>query len=71
MDKQELARSNGLKGEITPPPDKSISHRAVMFASVAEGKSAIRNFLCAEDPISSMNAMKMLGIEIKEGGCGQ
>ena len=33
-----------LKGEINIPPDKSISHRAVMFSSLAKGKSIIRNF---------------------------
>lgn len=55
-----------IKGELIPPPDKSISHRAVMFASIAEGRSIIRNCLMAEDPISTMNAMRMMGVEIKE-----
>lgn len=67
MNTIELHRVEGLKGDITVPPDKSISHRAMMFASIAEGRSIIRNFLRAEDPISTMNAMKSLGIEIYEG----
>ncbi|MBI5211995.1 MAG: 3-phosphoshikimate 1-carboxyvinyltransferase [Nitrospirae bacterium] len=66
MERAELTKAGSLKGEITPPPDKSISHRAVMFASIAEGKSIVRNFLRAEDPISTMNAFRMLGIEIEE-----
>lgn len=67
MNTIELHRVEGLNGDITVPPDKSISHRAVIFASIAEGKSIVRNFLRAEDPISTMNAMRALGIEIHEG----
>lgn len=60
-----------LKGEITPPPDKSISHRAVLFSSLAEGTSRIRNFLWAKDPISSLNAMRALGVEIEVSSEGK
>lgn len=60
-----IKKINKLKGEITPPPDKSISHRAVMFASLAKGASRIKNFLWAKDPISSLNAMKFLGVDIE------
>jgi 3-phosphoshikimate 1-carboxyvinyltransferase len=68
--KVELTRSRGLRGEVVPPPDKSISHRAILFASIAEGKSVVRNFLRAEDPLSTIKAMRMLGIPIhaKETG---
>ncbi|MDW7971622.1 MAG: 3-phosphoshikimate 1-carboxyvinyltransferase [Thermodesulfovibrio sp.] len=59
-----IKKAKALKGEITPPPDKSISHRAVMFASLAKGDSRIKNFLWAKDPISTLNAMKSLGVEI-------
>ncbi len=62
----ELTKAKSLKGEIIPPPDKSISHRAVMFASIAYGKSIVKNFLRAEDPISTMNAFRIMGIEITE-----
>ncbi len=61
-----IHKAKSLKGEFTPPPDKSITHRAIMFASLAEGKSIIRNPLMAEDPISTMNAMRALGVEIIE-----
>ncbi len=66
MERAELTKAESLKGEITPPPDKSISHRAIMFASIAQGRSVVRNFLRAEDPISTMNAFRSMGIEIEE-----
>ena len=53
-----------LHGEITPPSDKSISHRAVMFASLAEGTSTISNFLQAEDPLRTLEAFRQMGIKI-------
>lgn len=65
-----LKRAAGLKGVITPPPDKSISHRAVLFSSIAKGKGVIRNFLRAADTTSTLNAMRSLGVEISEGGAG-
>jgi 3-phosphoshikimate 1-carboxyvinyltransferase len=67
----EIKKSKGLRGEITPPPDKSISHRAIMFASMAEGRSVVRNFLRAEDPLSTMHAFRQLGIAINETGAGE
>ena len=56
---------NGLKGTVTIPSDKSISHRAVMFTSLAKGKSVIKNFSNGKDPISSLNVCKALGIDAK------
>jgi 3-phosphoshikimate 1-carboxyvinyltransferase len=67
----ELKKSKGLRGEITPPPDKSISHRVIMFAAMAEGKSRVTNFLRAEDPMSTVNAFRALGITITETGSGE
>lgn len=62
---KELKRP--LKGEATPPADKSISHRAAILAALAKGKSRIKNFLKAADTISTLNALRALGVEIKEG----
>ncbi|MEK7271908.1 MAG: 3-phosphoshikimate 1-carboxyvinyltransferase, partial [Nitrospirota bacterium] len=56
-----------LKGESSPPPDKSISHRAIIISSLSEGKSIIRNFLNAEDPLRTCNAFRQMGINIEEG----
>ncbi len=58
--------SSPLKGELSPPPDKSISHRAIIFASIARGKSVIRNLLRAADPVSTMNAFRRLGVRIED-----
>ncbi|MGI9553362.1 MAG: 3-phosphoshikimate 1-carboxyvinyltransferase [Thermodesulfobacteriota bacterium] len=52
-------------GELTPPGDKSISHRAVILSSLANGKSGITGFLDSEDTLSTLNAFKNLGIEIR------
>ncbi len=54
---------NGLKGSVTIPADKSISHRAVMFTSLAKGKSVIKNFSKGQDPLSSVSICKALGID--------
>lgn len=66
MNSITIKKASSLKGEITPPPDKSITHRAIMFASLAKGKSIIRNPLIAKDPISTMKAFRLLGIKIEE-----
>lgn len=68
MNNIRITRSKGLRGTIIPPPDKSISHRAMIFASVASGKSRIVNYLRAEDTLSTMKAMKAFGVEITDSG---
>jgi 3-phosphoshikimate 1-carboxyvinyltransferase len=60
----ELSFKGPLKGEITVPPDKSISHRAAIFSSIAEGESIIRNYLIARDPLSTLNALRLLSVDI-------
>lgn len=59
-----------LKGRIRVPGDKSISHRSVMLASVAEGVSRISGFLEGEDAIATMNVFRALGVRIEgpDGG---
>ncbi len=54
-----------LRGEITPPGDKSISHRAVIIGSLAKGVTRVNGFLSSDDTLSSANAMRMLGIQIE------
>ena len=67
-DRISLERVKKLRGSITPPPDKSISHRAIMLASIADGKSIVRNFLRAEDTMSTLNAFRKLGVKIEDKG---
>lgn len=63
MQKNILKITNGLKGTVTIPADKSISHRAIMFSSLAKGKSLIKNFSKGQDPHSTLNIFKQLGID--------
>ena len=60
----KIQRGNGLKGEIIIPGDKSISHRAIMLASLADGKSEISGFLEGEDCLATIEVFQKLGISI-------
>ncbi|MCK4739752.1 MAG: 3-phosphoshikimate 1-carboxyvinyltransferase [Deltaproteobacteria bacterium] len=53
-----------LSGEITIPGDKSISHRAVIFGSIAEGTTTISGFLEGEDNLSTIAAFRSMGVTI-------
>jgi 3-phosphoshikimate 1-carboxyvinyltransferase len=56
----------GMAGTVQVPGDKSISHRAVLIASMAAGESRIRGFLSAEDTLRTVGMMRALGVEIEE-----
>ena len=56
---------NPLRGEITIPGDKSISHRAVMFGAISEGTTEITNFLQGQDCLSTISCFRKMGIEIE------
>lgn len=60
--------SSGVRGEITLPGDKSISHRAVIFAAIARGESRIHNFSGGGDNRSTIHAFQTLGVEIAQTG---
>ncbi len=55
---------SGLRGEITVPGDKSMSHRAVMLASLADGVTEIHGFLPGEDNIATANMFVDMGVRI-------
>lgn len=57
--------SRGLQGAITPPGDKSLSHRAVMFSGIADGTTEISGFLTGEDTMHTARAMQLLGVLIE------
>ena len=57
-----------LKGEVTVPGDKSISHRSVMFGSLAEGLTEIRGFLQGADCLSTIACFSKMGISIENRG---
>ncbi len=60
--------ARNLTGTINLPGDKSISHRAAMLASIAEGTSRISNFAESEDCASTLACMAGLGVEIDRNG---
>ena len=59
-----------LRGEVTIPGDKSISHRAVMFGSLAKGTTEVTNFLQGADCLSTIDAFRNMGIEIENTAKG-
>ena len=67
MSKQLLVRpqKTPLRGVVSVPGDKSISHRAVMLASLAEGTSVIRRWLPAGDTLATLTAVQALGVSIE------
>ena len=62
---KKVSHINSLKGTITIPSDKSISHRAVMFSSIAEGECTVSNFSSGADCHSTLNLFKSLGTDIQ------
>ena len=54
-----------LRGEIEIPGDKSISHRAIMFGSLAKGTTEVTHFLQGADCLSTISCFQKLGIEIE------
>jgi len=65
LNRIEIKIGGPLRGEVSSPPDKSISHRAVIISSIAEGRSHIRNLLNAEDPLRTIEAFRNMGIRIE------
>lgn len=63
--KQRIEPSKGLRGTVTIPGDKSISHRSIMFGSLAEGDTEITGFLYGDDCLSTVGAFRSMGIEIE------
>tara|TARA_B100001029_G_scaffold3939_2_gene2853 strand:+ start:11205 stop:12521 length:1317 start_codon:yes stop_codon:yes gene_type:complete len=61
-----IQKGNGLKGEISVPGDKSISHRAIMLASLANGNSEISGFLEGEDCLATIEVFKKMGVNISK-----
>ncbi|WP_240688076.1 3-phosphoshikimate 1-carboxyvinyltransferase [Pseudalkalibacillus hwajinpoensis] len=65
---ETIMKANSLQGTITIPGDKSISHRAVMFGSIAEGTTHITNFLPGADCLSTIACFKQMGVHIEQDG---
>lgn len=64
----KFTKSSPLRGEITIPGDKSISHRSVMFGSIAKGTTEISHFLQGADCLSTISCFQKMGIQIENNG---
>ena len=64
----KLIKSSPLKGTVRVPADKSISHRSIMFGSLAAGTTQVKNFLRGEDCLSTLAAFQSLGVPIEDDG---
>ncbi len=59
-----LTTARALRGDVTVPGDKSISHRAVMFGALADADTHITGFLMGEDCLSTISCFKKMGVPI-------
>ncbi len=64
----KFSKCAGLRGEITVPGDKSISHRSVMFGSIAKGTTEILGYLQGADCLSTISCFQKMGIDIENKG---
>lgn len=67
-DSEFVKPATRLEGEITVPGDKSISHRAVIMGSIADGLTVIDGFLPGEDNLATIAAFEAMGVDIKRSG---
>ena len=61
-------QNHGLRGEVTVPGDKSISHRSVMFGAIAKGLTEIDGFLQGADCLSTISCFERMGVSIENRG---
>ncbi|MDX6688930.1 MAG: 3-phosphoshikimate 1-carboxyvinyltransferase [Solirubrobacteraceae bacterium] len=66
-----FAPAGPLRGEVTAPPDKSISHRAALFGAMSSGTMRIANYLHADDTTSTLDAVRALGGEVSVEPSGE
>ena len=65
MSVRTITPTRGLKGEVTIPGDKSISHRSIMLGSIALGTTEITHFLEGADCLSTIDCFRKMGVEIE------
>lgn len=61
-----INKAKKLQGTLTVPGDKSISHRAIMLGSLANGTTRVSNFLMADDCLSTIHCFRQMGIHIEQ-----
>ena len=63
-----IAPAKCVRGEITLPGDKSITHRAMIFSSIAEGESELKGTQKGRDCLATLKCMRDVGVHVKEEG---
>lgn len=66
-----LSAGGSLRGHVTVPGDKSISHRSLLFGAIAEGTTRIEGLLPAEDPLSTAACLRTMGVTVSPIADGQ
>ena len=66
MSVKQITPVTNLQGEIDIPGDKSISHRSIMFGSIAQGTTEVTHFLEGADCLSTIDCFRKMGIEIEK-----
>jgi 3-phosphoshikimate 1-carboxyvinyltransferase len=61
-----VRKSGGIRGTITVPGDKSITHRAIILGSLARGTTVVNGYLPSEDCLNTASALRSMGISIEE-----
>jgi 3-phosphoshikimate 1-carboxyvinyltransferase len=65
-----ISPAGPLRGELRPPADKSVSHRAALIAAMAEGETEVEGYLDAADTRSTLAAVGAVGARVEPGGAG-
>jgi 3-phosphoshikimate 1-carboxyvinyltransferase len=68
MHSYTVQSAKGVRGELRVPGDKSISHRSIMFGSIACGITRVTGFLRGEDALATLKAFRAMGIEVEDDG---
>lgn len=68
MESVTISPASSVRGEITVPGDKSISHRSIMLGAIARGITSVRGFLRGEDNMATMKAFRAMGVHIDDDG---
>ncbi len=66
-----VKRAARLEGAVTPPGDKSISHRAALLNAIADGNATVTNFCVGDDRASMLGCLRGLGVRIERRGDGE
>ncbi|MBJ6750481.1 3-phosphoshikimate 1-carboxyvinyltransferase [Geomonas anaerohicana] len=68
MQSYTVQPAKSVRGEIRVPGDKSISHRSIMFGSIANGVTKVSGFLRGEDALATLEAFRSMGVQIDDDG---